>query len=274
MTTDELTVYGKRTGSLWDRRIGGRYELTAIVDDGGLGMWVRLQRLGNGHELEMSVYNLGRNFVTVPDVAEPAEDDPMPWLGVASRPEPIEPSDDVPLAAWEIELLRGPTAHLFGDLIRIGGEALYRVVDADGKAILEPKPAPTPPSDDPALARGLLEYALHLCVNGERAPGGDETWAEFSRNAEAWLRAHPAPVPNAALLPWQEPHSAPLWRHKTGAVHRAATLRAWGSEPPDDWQGGYFISADLIERLLAKYGRNSGWDEIDAILDAADEATS
>jgi hypothetical protein len=35
---------------------------------------------------------------------------------------------------------------------------------------------------------GLLAYALHLRQHGERAPGGDETWAEFDRRCEAFLR--------------------------------------------------------------------------------------
>ena len=34
----------------------------------------------------------------------------------------------------------------------------------------------------------LLEYALHLRQHGERAPGGNETWAQFDRDAEAFLR--------------------------------------------------------------------------------------
>jgi hypothetical protein len=34
----------------------------------------------------------------------------------------------------------------------------------------------------------LLEYAFHLRVHGERAPGGNETWAEFDRRCEAFLR--------------------------------------------------------------------------------------
>lgn len=34
----------------------------------------------------------------------------------------------------------------------------------------------------------LLEYALHLRQHGERAPGGNETWAEFDKRAEAFLR--------------------------------------------------------------------------------------
>jgi L-lactate utilization protein LutB len=34
----------------------------------------------------------------------------------------------------------------------------------------------------------LLEYALHLRMHGENAPGGNETWAQFDRDAEAFLR--------------------------------------------------------------------------------------
>ncbi len=46
----------------------------------------------------------------------------------------------------------------------------------------------------------LVEYALHLRQHGERAPGGNETWAQFDRDAEAFLRtqdspAQPAPGP-------------------------------------------------------------------------------
>lgn len=34
----------------------------------------------------------------------------------------------------------------------------------------------------------LLDYAMHLRMHGERAPGGDETWAQFDRDAEMFLR--------------------------------------------------------------------------------------
>ena len=34
----------------------------------------------------------------------------------------------------------------------------------------------------------LLELALHLRKHGERAPGGNETWADFDRKAEDYLR--------------------------------------------------------------------------------------
>jgi hypothetical protein len=34
----------------------------------------------------------------------------------------------------------------------------------------------------------LLERVLRLRQNGERAPGGDETWPPLDRDVEAWLR--------------------------------------------------------------------------------------
>lgn len=42
--------------------------------------------------------------------------------------------------------------------------------------------------NDPCTAIRLLERALHLHQNGERAPGGSETWAGWVRDAEAFLR--------------------------------------------------------------------------------------
>lgn len=41
-------------------------------------------------------------------------------------------------------------------------------------------------------AEHLVEEALHLRANGERAPGGSETWQEWDRKAEAYLRDVPA----------------------------------------------------------------------------------
>ena len=34
----------------------------------------------------------------------------------------------------------------------------------------------------------LLERVLHLRMNGERAPGGNETWQDSDRDVEAYLR--------------------------------------------------------------------------------------
>lgn len=44
-------------------------------------------------------------------------------------------------------------------------------------------------ADDLDTAIRLLEAALHLAQNGERAPGGDETWADWTRRAEEFLRS-------------------------------------------------------------------------------------
>ena len=43
-------------------------------------------------------------------------------------------------------------------------------------------------TDDLDTAIRLLEAALHLRRNGERAPGGNETWAHWERAVEALLR--------------------------------------------------------------------------------------
>lgn len=45
------------------------------------------------------------------------------------------------------------------------------------------------PPDMPA--RRLLEEALHLRMNGERAPGGNETWREWDTRTETFLRSLP-----------------------------------------------------------------------------------
>jgi hypothetical protein len=43
-------------------------------------------------------------------------------------------------------------------------------------------------ADVPDAAVRLLEEALHLRMNGERAPGGNETWRDWERRAEKALR--------------------------------------------------------------------------------------
>lgn len=71
----------------------------------------------------------------------------------------------------------------------------------------------------PFEAIELLEYALHLRMHGENAPGGNETWAEFDCRCEDFLRrrhgagapaelgvAEDAPRgPSSATLPAQDP---------------------------------------------------------------------
>jgi hypothetical protein len=47
---------------------------------------------------------------------------------------------------------------------------------------------PLAPEERQREAVALLMYALHLRMHGERAPGGHETWAEFDRRCEDFLR--------------------------------------------------------------------------------------
>lgn len=46
-----------------------------------------------------------------------------------------------------------------------------------------------PATPEPDAAIRLLEAALHLYQNGEHAPGGTETWAQWERGAEVFLRS-------------------------------------------------------------------------------------
>ena len=210
----------------------------------------------------MSVYNLGRNYVPVPDAAEPAEATTTPPPGkrfmtsstavVADAvPQPVdyvtcdcstcsygrahlamypnkpavpEPSDEVPLADWEIDLLADEpiSQAVFGDLIRIGDVA-YRVVDADGKPILEPEPAPMS-----ALPRAY--------------------WQEEATHEVAAV--DPSACKDCIV---GEPHAC---RYLT---------------PNAGWQRVAVIPWGLIEELRTTW---SGSTVIDAILDAADEVTS
>ena len=54
-------------------------------------------------------------------------------------------------------------------------------------------------ADDEAIR--LLEEALHLRQNGERAPGGTETWAHWERRAETFLRTEHRREWRASLRP-------------------------------------------------------------------------
>lgn len=46
----------------------------------------------------------------------------------------------------------------------------------------------TPTPERALSAVDLLRQALHLRMNGERAPGGNETWRDWDLKAEAYLR--------------------------------------------------------------------------------------
>ena len=49
-------------------------------------------------------------------------------------------------------------------------------------------PSPPAVTEPGETAISLLEEALHLRQNGERAPGGNETWRDWDRRAEVFLR--------------------------------------------------------------------------------------
>lgn len=83
---------------------------------------------------------------------------------------------------WQGEVLEHPPWHpIPGIADALHAAHVVSVLAASGHTIV--------PAADVKSVRMVAEYALHLRVNGERAPGGDETWAKFDRFAEAVLRA-------------------------------------------------------------------------------------
>lgn len=51
---------------------------------------------------------------------------------------------------------------------------------------ITPPPTCTKAHDETAIR--LLEEAFHLRMNGERAPGGNETWQDWDQRCEEFLR--------------------------------------------------------------------------------------
>jgi hypothetical protein len=100
-----------------------------------------------------------------------------------------EPGEEAVQAAAEVMLRHYDreysSAHLtwrdFADDAREILQAAHRAQGARRRRM-----AGEPPAD---RARQLLEEALHLGMHGERAPGGNETWAEWHRKNEAYLRS-------------------------------------------------------------------------------------
>lgn len=99
-------------------------------------------------------------------------------------------------------------------------------------------------------AHGLVEYALHLRMYGENAPGGDETWATWDRAAERWLRGALEPCVTDGR--WWVSSKSDARRSGGGVgaqdpLRAAAAAKTWtedravelGASPPDDLAFGW-----------------------------------
>lgn len=103
-------------------------------------------------------------------------------------------------------------------------------------------------------AASLLEYALHLRMHGENAPGGSETWAEFDRKAEDFLRTHGAAAAlNATTVKEWADIAYEMWALLANAVH--------------DGHGGTFAAGQWMEQ------RGRLRDRFHAALDVLPDAT-
>jgi len=275
MTAEPLTVYGKRTGSLWDRRIGGRWELVEITDTGGTGMWVTLRRVDGGHELAVSVYNLGRNYVPVPEKAGPAEGRSAgdAFRSAAERVDAaLDRMDSAPTAVSEPVNPNPngcPHDHLHS-------------VDCVSE--------PVEPSDvhDGDLLTGALygnpftEWVASRPDSGT-VQFGESRWPISLSYAGEWLSyvtvssRKPAPSPLLPWMYWQEEATREVVAVDPSAckdciVGEPHTCRYLTPNP--GWQRVAVIPWDLIEKakrlLLGGYSA----DAIQAIFDAADVVTS
>jgi hypothetical protein len=84
-------------------------------------------------------------------------------------------------------------------------------------------------------ATSLIEYALHLRMHGENAPGGSENWPEFDRKAEDFLRTHGAAAAiNATTAKAWADIAYEMWALICNAAHDghggAAATAAWSAQ--------------------------------------------
>jgi len=264
MTASELTVYGRPLHSLWDRRIGGRYELVAITDTGGTGMWVTLRRVGGGHELAMSVSSLGVNYVCVE--AEPAEDKRFPVVTLCGS---TKFKDEI--------LAENARLTIDGNLvISLGVFGHTDLPDYDWSTDVSDLKTKL---DRMHFVKIDMADSVHV-VN----PGGyigestarEIAYAESKGKPVTYME--PAPVP---LLPWA---INPGWyRGKRGTIDEGYAYdlgvgerTPTDCEPGDAYERVAVIPWDLIERL--RQSLDSGWTPSylvttsRAVLDAADGA--
>jgi hypothetical protein len=171
-----------------------------LTVDGGL------TRVGRSTIQRAAVDDDGRLVITA--TVEAAPDAPPGYLD-ALRADPswgFTVPECVDGAARDVRLLAfwpgpgaGPVTFRSGDSVTFtevvvvdgGGGVTRHPVAPDDPINRAPNPTPAAPVRNAELdaARRLLAYAMHLRQYGERAPGGDETWAEWDAMAEAHLRA-------------------------------------------------------------------------------------
>jgi hypothetical protein len=111
------------------------------------------------------------------DPAEPASE----WFVLQERRPGAEWEDCMSLAAWHDPAVRSEALAGFREADDVPPGTEYRMARRT-ESILSPGARKAPELE-------LLEEALFLRMNGERAPGGNETWRDWDGRAESFLRS-------------------------------------------------------------------------------------
>lgn len=287
-TADDLTVYGRPVGSLWDRLSGGRYELVAIADRGGLGLAVSLRDVVEDDiELTIPVSDMGRDFVSVVD-APPAPAWTVPIPG------------DLTGTTWTVGTVVGRCDYGAGCwMVGTDGIDLHYYPSELGERIPDEAPAEDEQhvhdlTSESCSCGGFNQPAVSEPVNPseddpERSIGDGEgvhlnlparcDWRPFDQSTGVCMLnvghtqphliefpVEPAPSP---LL--SAPTAPPFWRHKR-LRHIVVPDHGFDLDQadPDEWQRVAVIPWDLITDLRWAHGdTGAGQAALDAILDAA-----
>lgn len=114
--------------------------------------------------------------------------------------------------------------------------------EAGMQATQQPQPAPE--------VRALLEEALFLCQNGERAPGGRENWRDWGTKAELALRGLPA-TSQAAPGVWTVSECLERISVLAGALHEIKGAYTPGTMAHDTAHAALDESGKLEELFTA-----------------------
>jgi len=97
--------------------------------------------------------------------------------------EPLTPQEQ----AWTDELDREGWS--YADIMRQRDEARAEVEERLAADLLVQQRATDEAETALDRANRLLRYVLHLRMYGENAPGGNETWQQFDRDCDEYLRS-------------------------------------------------------------------------------------